>query len=238
MQKIIIGNWKMNPSTLEEAQALFDAIKNGIGKNSNVVICPPYVYLPLLKGLTLGAQNVSDKEKGAFTTQISAAILKDLGVKYVLVGHSESRQYLKETNEIINEKIKECLRVGLKPILCIGEDDGEDKIKVLESEITEALGGISEEQLKDIIIAYEPIFAVGTGKNCSIEETKTSVGIIKDCLAKIYTQNVADQMRIIYGGSVNSQNAKEYLENANVQGLLPGGASLKPEEFIKIVESV
>ncbi len=165
--KIIIANWKMNPPTEEEAKALFDAVKDGIkDSKAEVIICPPYVYLPLLKGLTLGAQNVSYKESGAFTGQISALMLKDLGVEYSLVGHSEARQYLKETNEDIHKKIVECLNNGLKVILCIGENEGENKTEILESEIIKALEGISEENLKNIIIAYEPIFAIGTGKNC------------------------------------------------------------------------
>jgi len=238
MEKIIVANWKMNPSSVEDAKSLFDAVKNGINNSkAEVIICPPYVYLPLLKGLVLGAQNVSHKDSGAFTGQVSAVMLKNLGVKYSIVGHSESRQYLKETDEVINLKIKECLNNDLKPIFCIGEDEGQRKTEILESQIMKSLAGVSQEQLKDIIIAYEPIFAIGTGKNCSVKETKESVLIIKNTISKLYSQKAADEMKIIYGGSVNSQNAADYLESANVQGLLVGGASLKPEEFIKIANS-
>lgn len=228
----------MNPLTQKEAKALFDAVKKGVKRTkAKVIICPPYVHLSLLKGLTLGAQNVSYKESGAFTSQISALMLKDLGVEYCIVGHSESRQYLKETDEVVSFKIKECLNNGLKAILCVGENEGERKTEVLESEIMRALEGISEENLKDIIIAYEPIFAIGTGKNCSIEETKQSVLIIKSTISKLYNQKSADEINILYGGSVNSQNAGDYLNEANVDGLLVGGASLKAEEFVKIVKS-
>jgi len=249
MGKIIVANWKMNPNSAEDAKSLFDAVKNGINNSkAEVIICPPYVYLSLLRGLTLGAQNVSIKESGAFTGQVSAVMLKDIGVQYSIVGHSESRQYLKETNQDINQKIVACLNNDIKVILCIGENEGpastpgygeakERKTEVLDSEILEGLSGISEENLKNIIIAYEPIFAIGTGKSCSIEETKQSISIIKNAISKIYSQKSADEIKIIYGGSVNSQNAEGYLQEAGVDGLLVGGASLKPEEFIKIVES-
>ncbi len=244
MNKIVVANWKCNPTSVKEAKALFDAVKEGIkkSKGAEVIICPPYVYLSFIASgvggfLKLGSQNVSYKESGAFTSQISALMLKDMGVEYALLGHSEVRQYLKETNEDIHNKIVECLNNGLKIILCVGENEGENKTEVLESEIIKALEGISEENLKNIIIAYEPIFAIGTGKNCSIEETKQSISIIKNAISKIYSQKSADEIKILYGGSVNSQNAKDYLDEAGVQGLLVGGASLKPEELIKIVNS-
>lgn len=239
MSKIIVANWKLNPANQKEAKNLFDSVKKGVKKikDVNIIICPPFVYLSSLKGLTLGAQNVFYKESGAFTGQVSTLMLKDLNVEYVIVGHSEVRKYFAETNQTINKKIKECLNAGLKIILCVGENDGEDKNNVLETQITEALENISENNLSEIIIAYEPIFAIGTGKNCSIEETKNSVSIIKNIISKLYSQESIDVIKILYGGSVNSANSGDYLKNAGVSGLLVGGASLNAEEFVKIVIS-
>lgn len=243
MKTLIVANWKMNPVSRKDAKKLFDGVKKGIkkAKNVDVVICPPFVYLSSIAsgagGLKLGAQNVFYKESGAFTGQISTLMLKDLNVEYVIIGHSEVRQYLNETDQTINKKIRECLNAGLKIILCVGENDGEDKKKVLEEEIKEALEDVSENHLTDIIVAYEPIFAIGTGKNCSIDETKTSVSIIKNIILKLYPQVSSDTIKVLYGGSVNSQNSRDYIKQANVDGLLVGGASLNAEEFIKIAKS-
>lgn len=212
----------MNPATQKEAVELFEGVKSGTeNATADVVICPPFVYLPLLKGMTLGSQNISAESKGAFTSQISAAQLKDLGVEYVIIGHSESRKYLHETDEEINKKIAAAVEAGLKPVLCVGENEGEDKNAVLEKQLV----GIS-----GVIIAYEPIWAIGTGKNCGIEETKTTVELIKKILGD-------ETVKVLYGGSVKEENSADYLKNGGVDGLLVGGASLKPEEFIKIVES-
>ncbi len=204
----------MNPGTQKEAVELFEAVKNGVkNAKAEVVVCPPFVYVSSFKlqasGIKLGAQNVSLEPKGAFTSQVSAAQLKDLGVEYVIVGHSESRKHLHETNEEISQKIKIVLETGMKPILCI---DNEKQIPK----------GLSS----DVIIAYEPLWAIGTGKSCEPSDVQKMAGVIKD---------LAGDVKILYGGSVNSQNAKAYL--AVVNGLLVGGASLKAEEFVKIVES-
>lgn len=229
MSKLIVANWKLNPATQKEATELFDAIKNGVEETSSeVVICPPFVFLSELKGLTLGAQDIAKEEKGAFTGEVSASQLKDLGVEYVIVGHSERRKYFGDTNEMVNEKMKRALATGLKVIFCIGEQDGEDKEAVLKKQIEEGLNGISD--LENVILAYEPVWAIGTGKNCSVEETKSSVALIKELLGQ--TSN-----KILYGGSVNAENAAGYLNEAGVDGLLVGGASLKAEEFVKIVTS-
>jgi len=232
MKPLIVANWKMNPTSREEAKNLFNSIKEGIGSAKiEVVICPPFVYLPLLSGLTLGAQNVFYKEGGAFTGGISGAMLKDLRLEYVIVGHSESRRYLKETDEIINQKIKEALDSGLKIIFCIGETaeerDADQKNEVLERQIKKGLENI--ENLENINIAYEPVWAIGTGNNCSIEETKESIEFIRKL--------VRPDTRILYGGSVKSENSGEYIKDAGANGLLVGGASLNAEEFIKIVKS-
>lgn len=235
MKKIIIANWKMNPSSEKEAVELFNAVKNGIkeSKNTEVVICPPFIYLPILKGpvlgevegMILGAQNVFFKSEGAYTGEISPSMLKNFNVEYVIVGHSE-RRTLGETNDLINKKIKALLDIGLKVIFCIGEKEGGNKEEVLKKQISEGLKDV--ESLENVILAYEPVWAIGTGKNCSVEETKNSIEFIK----KILSQNI----NVLYGGSVKSSNASDYLKNGGVDGLLVGGASLKPEEFVKIVE--
>jgi len=238
IKKLIVANWKMNPSTEKEARELFDAVKKGVKaiKNVEIVICPPFIYLSLLNGLTLGAQNVFYKESGAFTGEVAPQQLKDLQVSYVIVGHSEAREHLHETNEVINKKLKEALEARLKPILCVGEKEGEYKIVVLEKQIVEGLKDISRENIKNIIIAYEPVWAIGTGKNCSVEETIQSVLLIKKILAKI-NKDLVDGVKILYGGSANSANAGSYLAETNIDGLLVGGASLNADEFIKIVKS-
>jgi|SRR3989344_204578 len=226
MNTLIVGNWKCNPTTSKEAEDIFDAVKKGVrGAKAEVVICPPFVFLPLLKGMTLGAQDVFYQEKGAFTGEISPTMLKNSNVEYVIVGHSERRK-LGETDETINKKIKASLDAGLKVIFCVGENEGEDKSVVLEKQIKE---GLKEVDVLNVVIAYEPVWAIGTGKNCGIEDTKAAVELIK----KIAGENV----KVLYGGSVNSQNSGDYLKNGEVDGLLVGGASLKAEEFVKIVES-
>lgn len=243
MKPLIVANWKLNPINKKEAKELFERIKKGVSKikGVEVVICPPFVFLPLLKGLTLGAQNVYFEENGAFTGEISVVMLKDLGVKYVIIGHSERRKYFNETDELINKKIKKVLSVNLTPILCIGETAEEKnsgkKSDVLKRQLKEGLKGVSRDEIKKIIIAYEPIWAIGTGKNCSIDETMSSVLFIKKIVSKLYNREIADNMRILYGGSVKSDNSALYVKNAGANGLLVGGASLNAEEFVKIAKS-
>jgi len=213
--KLIVANWKMNPQTLEESKRLFNSVRNGIKgiKNTEIVICPPFIYLLNLKSkilnLKLGAQDVFWEAKGAFTGEVSALMLRNLGVEYVIIGHSERRKYQRETNKIIEKKIKAALAVGLKPILCI------DKISQLPKDIKRGFS-----------IAYEPLFAIGTGKPCSIEKAKK----IRASLIRF--------KRVLYGGSVNSENARDFIKKAKFQGLLVGGASLNSKEFVKLVKNV
>lgn len=249
MKTLIVANWKLNPSTLKEAKVLFDAIKKD-AKGRQVVICPPFIYLPLLKKpvlnllnrLTLGAQNVSVEEKGPFTGEISALQLKDLRVEYVIIGHSERRKYFSETDEMVNKKIKNALNAGLKIIFCIGENAGEDKNTILEKQIINGLKDIPSDNVKDLTIAYEPVWAIssgdGRGNNCSVSQTLSSVLLIKKIISNLYNRELADNIKILYGGSVNSSNSAEYIKNGQVDGLLIGGASLDAKEFIKIVKSV
>jgi triosephosphate isomerase len=226
MRPLIIANWKSNPTSSKEAKKIFNLVKKGtkdVG-NAEVVICPPFIYLSELKTdglkLKLGGQNCFWEEKGAFTGEISPKMLKDFKVSYVIVGHSERRKYQKETDGTINKKIKAVLAEGMKAVLCV------DRI----SQIKKGLGGISRKELKNLILAYEPLFAIGTGKPCSPEKAKKMRLQIK--------KNLKGNNPVLYGGSVNSQNAKDYIKEAGFQGLLVGGASLKPKEFVRLVKRV
>jgi triosephosphate isomerase len=243
---LIVANWKCNPTTLKGTKLLFDSVKNGLQniKNVEVVICPPFVYLPsLLEFLStwikiqvgLGAQDCFWEDQGAFTGEISPKMLKDLGVKYVIIGHSERRKYLNETDEMISKKIKAALKAKLKPILCIGETEKERKLgktlQVLKKQLKMGLKNISNIELRtsNFILAYEPVWAIGTGKACQPEDAK-----------KIYLflRKILKKTPILYGGSVNSQNARDYIKIGKFQGLLVGGASLDAQEFVKIVKTI
>ncbi|MDP2741351.1 MAG: triose-phosphate isomerase [bacterium] len=243
MKNLIVGNWKMNPQTQAEAKKLLEGVKKGIKqiKNTEVVVCPPLLYLPLLKGLSLGSQNCSWEENGAFTGEVSALMIKNLKINYIILGHSERRKYFIETDEIVNKKIKKALSVGLKIIFCVGETaeekDAGKKSEVLEKQLKEGLKGISKEDVKKIVIAYEPVWSIGTGNNCSVNETMSSVLYIRKVIAGIYNRQTTDNIKIIYGGSVKSENSGAYIKETGVSGLLVGGASLNAEEFIKIIKS-
>jgi len=244
--KLIVANWKMNPQSLLEAKKLFHSVKSWVKKNYHlfkkvkIVICPPFVYLeplskllkpktPQLK-LSLGAQNLFWEKKGAFTGEISATMLKNLGVEYVILGHSERRKILGETDEIINKKLKAAIGTKLKPILCLGETEKERKsgktLKVLQNQLNLALKNVSNFELRasNLTIAYEPVWAIGTGNPCRPKEAKEVLTFLKKKLKNVL---------ILYGGSVDSQNAFDYLE-IGFDGLLVGGASLRPKEFLKI----
>jgi triosephosphate isomerase len=269
MEKLIVANWKMNPQSLAEAKELFNSIKNRIKRDSNVlkkiriIICPPFVYLePLSKLLKprisnlkpkLGAQDLFWEDydppttlppfrrapKGAFTGEISPRMLKNLGVEYVIVGHSERRKILGETDEMINKKLKAAIRSKLKPILCIGETEKERKsgktFQFLKNQLKKALKSTSnlKLQISNLIIAYEPVWAIGTGNPCKPEDAKEVLSFLKK-----FTRPLGHSTPfILYGGSVNSQNAKDYIE-IGFDGLLVGGASLDSREFTKIIKSI
>jgi triosephosphate isomerase len=221
----IVGNWKMNPATLSEAKKLFSLIGKGIKKKKNVeaVICPPFIYIPYFKKnnsdlIKLGAENCYFEQIGAFTGEISPAMLKSLGCEYVIVGHSERRKYFSETDETVNKKLKLALKLGLKPILCI------DKIP----QIKNGMEGILGKDIKKIMVAYEPIWAIGTGKACDYQEAKKFNILMKKILG--------DKHPTLYGGSVNADNALGYIAESGFCGLLIGGVSLKPKEFNKIIK--
>jgi triosephosphate isomerase len=232
MKNLIAGNWKMNPSSQKEAEEIFNRIKTGVKDTAaEVVVCPPFIFLTELKGLALGGQNIYFEEKGAFTGEISGAMLKDLGVEYVIIGHSERRKYFGETDETVNKKIKKALEFGLKIIFCVGETEEEKsagkKNEVLQRQIQEGLKDVVD--IDNVNVAYEPVWAIGTGNNCSVEETKESVDFIR--------KFVKPDTKILYGGSVKSENSGEYIKTAGANGLLVGGSSLNAEEFVKIVKS-
>jgi len=228
MKPLIIANWKCNPKTKKEAINLFNKVKSASRRNKTV-ICPPLIYLSLFNYAFLGAQNCHWQNSGAYTGEVSPTMLKSLGVVYVIIGHSERRNYFKETDEMINKKLKAALNAGLMPILCIGEKKGEDANLVVENQLSGDLNGISEKDRDKIIIAYEPVWAISTsdGEICYAEYAKKMLDFIKQRF----------NGKIIYGGSVDSKIIKNYLE-VGYQGALVGGASLKADEFIKIVKSV
>jgi triosephosphate isomerase len=213
MKKTIIANFKMN----EVSSKLLSAYDKQF-KNAKVVLCPPFIYLKKGNNYDLGAQNCFYEDEGAFTGEVSPKMLKKQGVKYVILGHSERRHIIGETNDIIKKKINACLRNKLKIILCIGEKQGEDFKKIIK----EQLKGIND----GIIIAYEPVWAIGSGKTPTIEDIETSYNFIKKIMPK---------SKVLYGGSVNSKNSKEILEKTD--GVLVGGACLKAKEFLGIINS-
>ena len=240
MKNLIVANWKMNPNSQKQAEEIFSGIKNGAeDTTTEVVVCPPFVYLPLLKGLPLGAQNIFYLGGPALTTGISGAMLKDLGVEYVIIGHSESRKYLKETDEIVNKKIKEAISVELKQIFCVGETDQDREAgkqeEVVEKQIKEGLKDVSD--ILGMVIAYEPVWAIGTGKACGAEDAQKMKTFIEKVISEMYGADVLKEVRILYGGSANSKNSSSYLKEAGYNGLLVGGASLDAEEFVKIIKS-
>lgn len=251
MKYLIIANWKMNPGTAEEAQEIFEKIKNGISgvKDVEVVLCPPFVYLSDICGITsdnikLGVQDIFWETKGAYTGEVSPSMIKngkcDCG--YVIVGHSERRINLNETNEMVNKKIKSALGHCLKPILCVGDKSRESKEDFAEviTELEEGLKSIDAKDLKNIIIAYEPLWAISTmgGRPATPEDIKESAGLIREKLTELYGEDAAENVKILYGGSVNSGNIKEIIYSSGVSGALVGAASLNPDEFIKIVNNI
>ena len=245
-KKVIAGNWKMNMlpnEAIDFIQELTPLVKD---TKNEVVLCVPYtdLFYALLHvqdtNIKIGAQNMHWEEKGAYTGEVSAPMLKSIGVEYVIIGHSERRQYFAETDETVNKKIKSALAHGLKPIVCVGEtleqrEAGKTE-KVVTNQIAKAFEGINASDLEKIIVAYEPIWAIGTGKTATKEDANTTIMQIRKKIAEIYGQNEAEGVIIQYGGSVKSSNAKELFEMSDIDGGLVGGASLKAEEFSKIVK--
>jgi triosephosphate isomerase len=248
-KKIIAGNWKMN-NDLSSSITLISEIKKRIADRkfeTVIIICPPFTSLEtaalLVKnsGLKLGAQNMYFENEGAFTGEISAAMLKSLGCEFVILGHSERRTIFNETNQIINKKIITAIKNNLKPIFCVGETLKEREqgitFKVIEKQINEGLENISYSDLSELIIAYEPVWAIGTGKNATPQQAQDVHKFIRNLLGKIYCKDFADKLVIQYGGSVKSDNSKDLLSQEDIDGALVGGACLKAESFFAIIES-
>ena len=244
-KKVIAGNWKMNMLP-NEAIEYIDKLSKLVKDTTNeVVLCVPYIdlFYALLAAqntnIKIGAQNMHFEEKGAYTGEISPQMLKSINVEYVIIGHSERRQYYNETDETVNKKVKAAHRVGLKPIVCVGETLEEREIGKTAEIITEqtklALEGLDEEQVAKTIIAYEPIWAIGTGKTATSEDANNTIKEIRKEIARNYGQETANRVIIQYGGSVKAENAKELFSMSDIDGGLVGGASLKVDEFNKII---
>lgn len=244
---IIAGNWKMN-KTRPEAKELIDAIKPLAEKaGCEVVVCVPFTNLETAVNATkgtnihVGAQNCHFEKSGAFTGEISADMLKELGVEYVVLGHSERRQYFAETDETVNKRLKAALSAGLKPIVCVGELLWERECGITE----EVLGkqckldfyGLTAEDMRKCVIAYEPVWAIGTGKTASSDQAEEACKFIRDTVAKMFDQATADAITVQYGGSMNAKNAAELVSKPDVDGGLIGGASLKPLDFGEIIKA-
>lgn len=244
---IIAGNWKMH-KTVTEALELVRTLRRGLleVEGVEVVLCPPFVALApvaeLLKPtkIGLGAQNMFWEDQGAYTGEVSPLMLKDL-VQYVILGHSERRQYFGETDEGVNRKVKAALKHGLKPIICIGENLEENEAgrtnEVVERQLRAALRDIPAEQARALVIAYEPVWAIGTGKPATGAGANAVIGLtVRGVLATLYGEEVAQAVRVQYGGSVNPQNIAEFMVQPDIDGALVGGASLKAPDFIAIVQ--
>ena len=242
---IIAGNWKMH-NTIEEAVKMVEELKPMVKDSAcEVVVCPTFVCLDAVvkavKGsnIKVGAQNVHFEEKGAYTGEIAPGMLQAMGIDYVVIGHSERRQYFNETDETVNKKLKACFTHNLLPILCVGESleerEGNITEKVISKQIELDLAGLTAKQVEELVIAYEPIWAIGTGKTATADQANETIAFIRKCLENIYGKAVADKTRIQYGGSVKSSTIAEQMAKSDIDGALVGGASLVPGEFAAIV---
>jgi triosephosphate isomerase len=240
----IAGNWKMNTS-LEEAVNLIKTMQPGLNKIQGVekVLCPPFISLMAAKGLTkgssikIGAQNVYYEEKGAYTGEVSPVMLKDL-CEYVIIGHSERRHIFKETNEEIDKKVKAVIKHGLKPIFCIGETLDENEAGQTKEVLGRQIMASSDKILfmSGMVIAYEPVWAIGTGKAATAEDANKTIGFIRQFVSRLHGSGIANTVRILYGGSVTAANIAELMRKSDIDGALVGGASLKADDFVSIVK--
>ena len=244
---VIAGNWKMN-NTPEQTKAIIEQMKPLVaGADCEVILCTPYIDLYAAmeaaegSNIKIGAENCHWAEKGAFTGEVSAQMLKAAGVPYVIIGHSERRQYFGETDETVRDRVRAALNAGLKVILCVGEVLGERELgitdEIVRKQTKVALSGVSEAELANIIIAYEPVWAIGTGLTATPEQANEVCSVIRSLIAELYSKDASDHFVIQYGGSMNDGNAAELLAQYDVDGGLIGGASLVAEKFAKIVEA-
>ena len=241
---IIAGNWKMN-KTIAEALEFVNEVKDRVNNDKvEAVICAPFTLLKDLKQATkgtnikIGAQNMHFEEKGAFTGEISPLMLKELDMDYVVIGHSERRQYFNETDEALNKKVLKALEVGIDPILCVGEtleerEAGNTK-DVCKVQVEKALENVSKEDLAKVVIAYEPVWAIGTGKTATSEDANDVIAYIREVVANLYGE-LANEVRIQYGGSVKPSNVAEIMNQSDIDGALVGGASLEANDYVELV---
>jgi len=248
--KIVAGNWKMNTSPnegVELAKSIQNYIeKNDIG-NTKIILAPPYTHINQVvsvvdyKKISVAAQNCCNKEKGAYTGEISASMIAYSGAHYIIIGHSERRQIYGETNSLLNEKVSICLKNALRPIYCCGETleerDNETMFDVVKAQISEGLFHLTADEFKHVVVAYEPVWAIGTGRTASPEQASEMHVFIRGLIADKYGLAIADDTMILYGGSVNAANAKELFSMPGVDGGLVGGASLKTDDFISIINA-
>jgi triosephosphate isomerase len=244
---IIAGNWKMH-KTIAEALPLVKELTNLVGGAAEVdtVVCPPFTALSAARealgtsGIKLGAQNVHFENQGAFTGEISPVMLKDAGCEYVIIGHSERRQYFGETDETVNKKLKAALANGLTPIMCVGESlaqrEAGETTALVASQVTNGIKGLTAEQVTGMVVAYEPIWAIGTGRTASADDANAVCALVRKTIAGIYGAAVAEKTRIQYGGSVKPDNIAELMAKSDIDGALVGGASLDAAGFAKIVK--
>jgi triosephosphate isomerase len=250
MRKPIIGgNWKMNLGTPKETNQILIKLIPLVKKidKVDIVIAPPFTSLlsaidiKKKSNIKIGAQNMYFEEKGAYTGEISPLFLKEIGVEYVILGHSERRNIFKESDELVNKKLKKALSIGLKPIVCIGEhleerESGKTK-EVIKNQLNQTFKNLTKEEMLNTVIAYEPIWAIGTGRNATPEQAEEIHVYIREQLSYTYDKNISNSIRIQYGGSITPQNAKELFEKENIDGGLVGGASLKTESLFEIIKA-
>lgn len=244
---IIAGNWKMN-KTLKEAQAFVNQVKESIPSSEQVesVVCSPALFLPALveatsgSELKVGAQTMHYETNGAFTGEVSPVMLEEIGVSYVIIGHSERRDMFNETDETVNKKVQAAFSHHLTPIVCVGEtlDEREQghMQDIVSDQVTKALQGLAPEQIAETVIAYEPIWAIGTGKSATAEDANEVCALIRETVADVADKSTAEAVRIQYGGSVKPENIGNFMAQPDIDGALVGGASLDPESFLKLAE--
>ena len=240
----VAGNWKMNTTATEAEELVIEMLEKLDGiREVQKVLCPPFVSLVAINmmlrdsSIKLGAQNMYFETEGAYTGEVSPLMLREL-CEFVILGHSERRRYFEETDEIVNKKVKAALANKLKPILCVGERLAENEAdkteEVVNRQVTVALSGI--EPVRDLVIAYEPVWAIGTGRAASGKQAAATIQFIRDVVAKLWDKEIAQDLRILYGGSVTGANIAEFISHPEIDGALVGGASLKAKEFVSIIE--
>jgi triosephosphate isomerase (TIM) len=247
---LIAGNWKMNHTPLQARSFFTDlgALTSSVGNNAEVLLCVPFISLEAsldgsrkVQGVNVGAQNMHFENDGAYTGEISASMLRAIGVRYVILGHSERREYFGETDEIVNKKMKKALENGLSPILCVGEVLAERKEgrqnEVVRNQLLAGLNGIGGTAFAHLVIAYEPVWAIGTGETASPEQAQEMHRFIRDVIQELYSESEANRVRILYGGSMKPDNAGDLLGQPDVDGGLIGGASMKADSFYSIIET-